>query len=157
MWTKRQFIEQAFSEAGLAGYAFDLQPEQLETALRQLDAMMAGWAVKGIRLGWPVPADPSASSLNQVVSVPLAANEAIYLNLAIRIAPGFGKTVAIETKNNAKDALEFLMAAAAHPIERVYPGGLPSGAGNKNRQSGNFMYPSDPELPNGVGGLLDYE
>ena len=29
-WTKRQFIEQAFDEIGLASYAFDLGPEQMQ-------------------------------------------------------------------------------------------------------------------------------
>ena len=54
-WTKRQFIEQAFEEIGLAAYVFDLTPEQLQSALRRLDAMMAGWNTNGIRIGWPMP------------------------------------------------------------------------------------------------------
>ena len=49
-WTKRQYIEQAFEEVGLAAYVFDLTPEQLQSALRKLDAMMAEWNAKGLRL-----------------------------------------------------------------------------------------------------------
>jgi hypothetical protein len=52
-YTKRQFISAAFEEIGLASYVFDLQPEQLQSALRRLDAMMADWNAKGIRLGYP--------------------------------------------------------------------------------------------------------
>ena len=37
-WTKRDFITQAFEEAGLGSYVFDLTPEQLQTALRKLNA-----------------------------------------------------------------------------------------------------------------------
>jgi hypothetical protein len=40
-YKKRQFISAAFEEIGLASYVFDLQPEQLESALRRLDAMIA--------------------------------------------------------------------------------------------------------------------
>jgi hypothetical protein len=42
-WTKRQFITQAFEEIGLAAYVFDLTTEQLQSALRRMDAMVAGW------------------------------------------------------------------------------------------------------------------
>ena len=42
-YSKRQFVEAAFAEVGLASYVFDLQPQDLEQALRRLDAMMAEW------------------------------------------------------------------------------------------------------------------
>jgi hypothetical protein len=42
-WTKREFVVQAFSEIGLASYVYDLQPEQLQTALNRLDSMLATW------------------------------------------------------------------------------------------------------------------
>ena len=34
--TKRQYVDQAFTEIGLAGYVFDITPEEMNTALRQL-------------------------------------------------------------------------------------------------------------------------
>ena len=40
-WTKQQLVEQAFEEIGMANYVFDLQVEQLQSAMYQLDAMMA--------------------------------------------------------------------------------------------------------------------
>ena len=49
-YTKRQIIEAACEEIGLANYAFDMQPEQLQAMMRRLDAMMAEWNAKGIRL-----------------------------------------------------------------------------------------------------------
>lgn len=54
-WTKRQFVTQAFEEIGLASYVFDLTPEQLDSALRRLDTMIASWNALGIRLGYPLP------------------------------------------------------------------------------------------------------
>jgi hypothetical protein len=50
-YSKRQFVEAAFEEIGLASYVFDLQPEQIDSACRRLDTMMAQWNAVGIRLG----------------------------------------------------------------------------------------------------------
>ncbi|OYW93885.1 MAG: hypothetical protein B7Z23_04325, partial [Pseudomonadales bacterium 32-61-5] len=86
-YSKRQFISAAFEEVGLASYVFDLQPQQIESALRRLDAMMAEWNAKGIRLGYPLPNSPESSDLSAESQVPDSANEAIITNLAIRIAP----------------------------------------------------------------------
>lgn len=130
-WTKRQYIEQAFAEIGLAGYVFDLSPEQLQSALRQLDTMMSTWDGKGIRLGWPLALSPDDSDLDTEAPIVTWANEAIYLNLALRIAPGFGKAPGQETKVNAKMAYDALLLRAARPEQMQYPGTLPAGAGNK--------------------------
>lgn len=157
--TKRQFIADAFTEAGLAGYIFDLQPEQLETALRRLDTMLASWNAKGIRLGWPLPGSPECSDLDDETNVPDAANEAIILNLAIRIAPSFGKTVAAETKVFAKQAYDQLLAIAAAPGQRQFPGTLPSGAGNKSWRTNGSPFtrsPCDPLLA-GPDGPLTFD
>lgn len=130
-WTKRQFVTQAFEEIGLAAYVFDLTPEQMQSALRRLDSMMASWNAKGIRLGYPTPTDPQNSDLDEQTNVPDSSNEAVYLNLAIRLAPGFGKTPSPETKSSAKAAYDTLMSLAAMPVEQQLPGTMPAGAGNK--------------------------
>jgi len=130
-WTKRQFIEAAFEEIGYASYTFDLQPEQLEAAMRRLDSMMATWNGKGIRLGYPIPSIPENSNLADESGVPDSANEAIYTNLAIRIAPTVGKSIPPETREAAKRAYNVLLARATMPPEKQLPGGMPAGAGNK--------------------------
>jgi len=130
-WTKRQFVTQAFEEIGLAAYVFDLNPEQLQSGLRRLDSMMATWNAKGIRLGYPLPSSPQDSDLDEQTSVPDSSNEAIYLNLALRIAPSFGKTPSVDTKATAKAAYDNLLSIAAMPMEMRLPGTLPVGAGNK--------------------------
>lgn len=147
-WTKKQFIVQAFDELGIAGYVYDLQPEQLQTALRRLDSMMATWNALGIRIGYPLPDSPGESDLDAATSVPDKANEAVYTNLAIRLAPGMGKTVSIDTKLAAKAAYTNLLIAGAQLIEMELPGTLPLGAGNKPNQLGNrnpfTLQPNDP-------------
>jgi len=130
-YSKRQFIEAALAEIGLASYAFDLQPEQLEAARRRLDAMMADWNGKGIRLGYPIPVSPQDGSIDEETNVPDSAYEAIICNLGIRLAPSYGKQVMNETKATAKQGYDTLMQRATAPLEQQFPNTMPSGAGNK--------------------------
>lgn len=130
-YSKRQFVAAAFEEIGLASYAFDLQPQQFESALRRLDAMMASWNALGIRLGYPLPSSPQFSDLDAQSEVPDSANEAIITNLAVKIAPGYGKQVMPDTKATAKETYNTLLSRAAAPLEKQLPGTMPSGAGNK--------------------------
>jgi len=151
-WTKRQFLNAAFEEIGLAAYVFDLTPEQLESAMRRMDVMMATWNAKGIRVGYPIPSSPENSTLDQETGVPDAANEAIITNTAVRLAPGFGKVVSPDTKAAAKQAYEALMAKAAMPMEQQFPSTLPRGAGHRTIDIQPFMpEPVDPLLAGGDG------
>jgi hypothetical protein len=150
-WTKRQFITQAFDEIGLASYVFDLTADELESQLRRLDAMMTTWNGKGIRLGYPSPSSPSTSNMDDQTGVPDSANEAIYLNLAIRIAPSFGKQVSMETKQAAKAAYNVLLSRATLPNQMQFPGTMPSGAGNKPWELLDDPFLQNPVDPIAVG------
>lgn len=159
-WTKRQFALQAFEELGLAAYVYDLTDDaanHLESAVNRLDAMMASWNAKGIRLGYPLPGSPEDSDIESETNVPDAANEAVYLNLAIRLAPAYGKTVSPDTKTIAQEAYEILMARAAIPRPMQMPGGFPLGAGNRRDtlESPFTETPDDPLLA-GQDGPLDF-
>ena len=131
-WTKRDFVVQAFGEVGLASYVFDLTPEQQQDALRRLDTMMATWNGQGIRLGYPLPSSPGASDLDEMTNVPDSAYETVYQNLAIRIAPGFGKVPSPDTKASAKAGYNAMLGQTmGAPLEKQMPGTMPAGAGNK--------------------------
>lgn len=143
-WTKRAYIEQAFEEIGLAGYIFDLSPEQLQSAARRLDSMMLTWDAKGIALGYPFSASPENIDIDQETNLPTAANEAVYLNLSLRLGPGFGKTVPAETRTNAKLAYDAILALAAMPRERQFPDTMPAGAGNKPWRTHNDAFLRQP-------------
>jgi len=129
-WTKREFIEAAFDELTLADYVFDLSPEDLQSVLKKLDAMMATWNGLGIRIGYPLPSSPSTSDIDASTNVPDSANEAIYTNLAMRVGPSFGKVVSNETKVTAKQGFNLLLSRSAQPPQMQLPGTLPAGAGN---------------------------
>lgn len=137
-WTKRQFIEQAFEEIGMASYAFDIGPEQMQSALRRLDTQMATWNARGIRLSYPLPSSPEDSDLDEQTNVPDSSNEAIYSNLAIKLAPSYGKQVMPDTKAAAKESYNTLLSRAAMPVQQQLPNTMPAGAGNKTwRIDGN--------------------
>lgn len=130
-WTKRQFIEAAYTELGLADYVFDLQPQELQSSLRRLDTMMADWYERGILLGYPLPLTPGESDLDTPTGVPDRANEAIIVNLAIKLAPSYGKQVMPQTMTGAREALNTLLVRAARPGVMQMPSQTPAGAGNK--------------------------
>ena len=145
-YTKRQFITGAFEEIGLADYVFDLQPEQLQSALRRLDSMMMEWNAQGIRLGYPIASSPQDSDLDTETNTPDSAWEAVITNLAIRIAPGYGKTVSPDTKVSAKGAYNILLQRATYPLEQQLPSTMPIGQGNKPWRWDNpyVNRPADP-------------
>lgn len=158
-WTKRQFINQAFEEIGLAAYVFDLSPEQIISACRRLDSMMAGWTINGIHLGWPAPSTPDSTDLDVDTNVPDLANEAIYLNLARKLAPGFGKTLPQNLAVDANRAYSNLLNQTAYPVPTMQlPGTMPRGAGAKpwrTFSSNQFLnQPVDPLLSGPDGEMI---
>jgi hypothetical protein len=141
-WTKRELVQNAFEEVGLASYAFDLQPEQMQAGLRRLDNMMATWNSRGLRIGYPLEDNPGLSSLDQDAGVTDEAIEAIVGNLAIRLAPMLGKTVSPDTKASARSAYMALLSRRSDIVERrIDRNAVPAGQGTKY-----WRYNSDPFL-----------
>lgn len=153
-YTKRQIVEGAFSEIGIASYVFDVQSDAYQDAMRRLDAMLAEWNGRGIRLGYPIPSTPEGGDLDDEAEVPDRAWEACITNLALRIAPTFGKKVMRETKVAAKQALQTLMSV--RPPEKQLRI-MPVGAGNKPNQTldGEYTRVNTP-LDAGNDGKLEF-
>lgn len=142
----------------MASYVYDLQPEDLETGLRRLDAMMASWNAKGVRLGYPGTSQPAAASLNTDTNVPDAANESVITNLAVRLAPGYGKVPSADTKMIAKNTFDVLMQRSVFPAPWQLPSTMPLGAGNKplNIDQVYVRPPLDPVLA-GPDGPIEFD
>jgi hypothetical protein len=154
-YSKRQFVESALEEIGLASYVFDLSPQQVESAVRRLDAQMASWNALGIRVGYPLPSSPQDTGLDDETNVPDAAYEAIITNLGIKLAPSYGKTVSPDTKATAKRTYDLLLSRAAMPMEMQLPASMPRGAGAKNYDDPFMDNPDDPILA-GRDGPLEF-
>ena len=154
-YSKRQFVEAALTEIGLASYPFDAYPEQMETALRRLDAMIETWNGRGVRIGYAIPGSPQNSDLDTPTGVPDWCNEAIITELAIRLAPSFGKTISVDTRVTAKQAFNTMLARSMQPPQVQLPGNTPLGAGNKPWRWFNpfVARPARPVLTGGEGPL----
>ena len=158
-FTKRQFVEHALEEIGIAAYVFDSDPEALQNAMHRLDAMVASWNAKGIRVGYPLPSSPELADLDEETNVPDRANEAIITNLAMRLAPSYGKNINPDTRMIARQAYSNLLIDSAKPIEQQLSNTLPRGQGTKPWRSINNEYidtPVDP-LQAGEDSLIDLE
>jgi len=156
MTTKRQLIEAAHAELGLQDYVFDLPAEQLQLALRRLDAMMADWNGMGLRLGYVIPGSVEGGDLDTEAGVPDRAWEAIVTNLAIRLAPSFGKTVSPETKGAAERGLSMLLGKVPPPEMSL--GRIPAGAGNRFQRLNldPFLLPKPAAVDAGPDSELEF-
>lgn len=154
-WNKRDFILQAYEELGYADYDFELQPEQMQRALRRLESMMGTWNAKGVRVGYPFEECPD---LDTLTNVPDSAQEAVYLALAIRLAPTLGKVVSSDTRSASKQAYDTMLIKLTQPGQREWPDTLPVGAGNKpwrNTRDPFFTGPAD-NLEAGTDADIDF-
>jgi hypothetical protein len=157
-WTKGQLVEQAFEELGLASYFYDLTPEQQYSALRRMDAMIAGWPA--VRIAYNLSSTPANGDLDDDSGVPDFAIEAIYLNLAVRIAPSLGKQIMAETKTAAKLAYNQLVSQSAQDVpQMVLPSGMPRGAGQKpwRGAASPFSSGSEDTIDAGSDGEINFE
>jgi len=157
--TKRELVEAAFAEIGLPVTTFNVGPDQLQRALSRLDDMMGTWDGKGIRLGYAMSSSADGDNLDDESGLPDTACETVIASLAIRIAPGRGKTVSQDTRNTARDGYEGLLARAAYPPQQQLPSTLPRGAGNKPwRYNQPFMpQPTDPLLAEQGGDQIEFD
>lgn len=156
-WTKGEIVDEALAELALASEVWDIQPEERARALRRLDAMLAMWEAKGIKLGYPMPADAESSSLDDDSGLPDAAIETVLLNLARRLAPSYGKTLRPESAQSAREGYDALLWRTAQPQDQQFPNTLPLGAGNKpwRRTNRQFMpRPDTSPLDQSIGGDL---
>ena len=135
-WTKRQVITQAFSEAGLAAYIHNLNAGQLQDAMRRLDSLMALWTTRGIVFSpvYPQPTTYGSGDLDDDTNAPNEALEPMYLHLALRIGPSYGKQPSPDTRAAAKESYTALLVPFAKSPDVVLTGAI-KGAGHKSPNS----------------------
>ena len=143
-YTKGELASAALEEIGIAEYEYDISPEQRQSVIRRLGMMMAEWGGRNIRLSYPI-AKIESSSPDDDSNIPDWAWEAVVTNLAIRIAPSYGKQVSPETKTVAKHAYTTLCGKFSQPMEMQLPS-MPKGAGFKTTEYRYTPVPKDNQL-----------
>jgi len=148
--TKRQILTEAFEEIGLAGYIFNLAPADVMSALRKLDALVASWEASGLTYGWPFSSNPNDSDPDDEITVPDAAIQPLVCNLALRIAPSFGKQASIETRSAALSGLNILRTQRAFIPKQQFADNVPIGSGNyRGSTLQPYFTPENPINANG--------
>ena len=160
-WSKRDLVGEAYAELALAGWNFDLSPEELQFGLRRLDTMMASWLALEIQVGYAFGTSPSDSDLDQDSGLQLFAVEAVYLSLAARLAAGKGKVLPASTKAAIKAAYDSLVSRVASDQvqEQQQRSNTPRGAGTKGWRLTNQPFVTTPDtgpLQNADDGSLDF-
>jgi hypothetical protein len=130
-WSKQQIVGHAFTQLGLASYFFNITPQELQDAVQRLDAMIASWDAQGIKISYNLSSLPQNSSLNTDSGLPDIANEAVFLSLAIALAPSYGVPVSMETKVAARQAYNAMLTTLVKVPRMQYRRGMPAGSGNK--------------------------
>ena len=153
---KREVIGAAFRLIGLANWQFDLQPDEITDALFELDTMMADWGTQGVRCGYSLnlgKSDPDDDS-----GLPDTIVGSVAANLALRLAPTFGKDVPPQLANRADDGWNSALVQFGQIAQAMRLPTLPAGAGDKYWRGTNWPYPNrNPErIDNGNDSTLEF-
>lgn len=125
---KREIIELAFEDCGSAGYEFERTPEEVGSALRKLNALMAEWKGQGIDLGYQQP-DYGTGLPTDLSGLPDETIHVVAMYLALRIAPQMGKTLAPEQRAALSRSFLLLQAQYARVPTVRFPRRTQRGAG----------------------------
>ena len=89
MTTRTRILSRAFGRLAMGDYEFDITADEKAAARLTLDGMMAEWEAQGLTLGFI----PSEDEQNDAVDIgtPAWAEQALWSNLAVRMAADFGK------------------------------------------------------------------
>lgn len=136
MTTRAVIIRRAFGRIGLTDYVFNMTPDERADARLSLDAMMAEWVQQGVDLGYT----PSDGTDNDAVEMttPAYADAPIWDNLAIRLAPDFGKAITPKLSRDARRGYD--LCATSEQIIPAQQAGRPSVRGGGDRFYRRFAY-----------------
>ena len=127
MTTRATILRRAFGRIGMTDYEFNVTPEDRADARTTLDAMMAEWSGVGIDLGYT----PSTGIDNDTteMTTPDYADAALWNNLAVRLAPDYGKLALPDLRRDAKRGYDLCAAktlivpADERPTRRIIGAG----------------------------------
>lgn len=134
MKTKIQLVSQAFDELRINGITSSADNEDVVLALQSLEQLVSELTFD---IGWIYEDEPDP---NTNAGIPVWAESAIYLSLAVRIAPRYGKDANL-IRTQAESAMSRLLGRVRRPRQINYPGRMPMGMGNRRqyRYENQFM------------------
>lgn len=131
--TKRQIIEMAYEECSLAGYEFNVTPEELFSGLRKLDALMAEWRATDKDLNYNAPEIFGGGDLEDMSGIPDATISGVAISLAMAIAPAMGKAMGRETRQRLSSSMAAIRSICARVRDMGWSRSTVAGSGNRFR------------------------
>lgn len=105
--TLKELLILSFDTFGIADYVYSLKPDQLEIVRMKLNALVAQISKDAVWLNWN-----SDAQLDDELGCPDYAIRALYLNLAVEIAPSLGKVVPATIEGKASAAMKIISRKA---------------------------------------------
>jgi len=147
-YTKSELVTASLGELGMADYEFDITPEEITSGVRRMDSMLSQWSLRGVRVPYNFVGGPGDDS-----GLPIAFHEAVTLNLAIRLAPSYGKQPSMSVMTVAKQAFDSILSRSALPPEIQFSS-MPLGSGYK----GTYRQFTHPIVNHGdVAGMDNFQ
>jgi hypothetical protein len=147
--TRRELITGAYGELGISN-EFDVSPDELTGAVTRLNSLMATWNARNLRVGYS-----PGTGLDEATGIVDAADDAVTLNLAIRLAPSVGKIPHPSLVVDARRAYLALLTQRVKLIPVQLPAEMPAGAGNRRYTDRVFVSPPSDPVETGSGGIID--
>lgn len=129
--TKRQLVEQMFTEVALNGWEYDLTADEKDVALTRLDMLMWELRGRGIDIGYNFPTAIGQGNLADDLGCPDQTFFALAILGAKRLCPTMGKALSKESREALNDAMKALRNASLGLIPMNYSRGTAVGTGNK--------------------------
>ncbi len=158
MSSKLSIINGAFSKLRINGFTINPNPGDISVALEVLEDMMLFFEGRTILLGYNFEEEPD---LNSQTGVSHEHNLMMKSNLAVNIAPDYGKEIPMRLESMASTTLSNAVGASVNLTEVPYPNRMPLGSGNtlRNNQQHKF-YSNFKSSPTGIkmepGAVNDY-
>lgn len=131
-WTKGQIVAEAFAELGLGSFAYSIQPEDQQTALRRLRALMQQWNESGIVTGFTLADSVAEEAASDASGINEGYIRGVICSLAVEIAPNYGKNASVQTMMAARQGKALMRRATVVVPDRILDtAAIPAGAGNK--------------------------
>lgn len=136
--TRNNIVTMAFEYLEISGLTSNPLPRDNALALRSLEAMMISWNNLSLYLGWQAASDITSPDGQDDTGLSDTAYEAVYINLAVRLAAPFGK-VPTQIKELASE-LKSALYSVELPQYEANPY-MPVGSGNRiDSHSSDFQY-----------------
>jgi hypothetical protein len=135
---KSYFARQALRKLGIRADEFSVDNDELRDGLCELENMMANWDGRGLRFSYQFASDPENVDPHSESNVPDWTHDAIIWQLAMRLAPDYGKA-SDNLRAQASASLNTLYMSLDVP-EIQYERNMPIGSGNNHRFNQYYRY-----------------